>query len=281
VRILGPIFIPFAGVNTFVVAAQTGGHDMKLYPFFDMDGAIGADSGVEQVSAAETQQDESYSSETGVESQVAAEPEKNGGFEKAFAKRLSSEREKWQREVEERYKDYDIAKKATEYLMRTSGIDDPMTLKEQLELADLQERADRENVPTEVIRRIDQLEAKAAKAEEYERIQEQQKFYSNFRSQLDAFIKDKGVDAEALEQFMIDNRVSDMNIAYRAMKFDEVSKDREKIEKEAVTRYLDSKKAPKAEGSGTPGYTAPSTPKTFEEARRNALEMMRSANQKQ
>jgi len=74
--------------------------------------------------------------------------------------------------------------------------------------------------------------------------------------------------------------VPNMDIAYRAMKFDDVQANKETIKKEAIQEYLNSKKAPKVEGSGTAGYVQADPPKSFAEANKRALDMIRAANQK-
>lgn len=69
-------------------------------------------SGVDEVSAAETQTEEV----SGVETQVAAEPEKQNNFEKAFAKRLAEAQAKWEQGVADKYADYDKIKQESAYL---------------------------------------------------------------------------------------------------------------------------------------------------------------------
>jgi|ADGO01.1.fsa_nt_gi hypothetical protein len=56
--------------------------------------------GVEDAPAAgeQAQESEVDANQTGVEEQAAAEPEKQNNFEKAFAKRLAAERDKWEAE---------------------------------------------------------------------------------------------------------------------------------------------------------------------------------------
>lgn len=236
------------------------------------------DPGVEVAPAAEVQETEVPADQPGVETEAVAEPDKQSNFEKAFAKRLAAKEAEWEAKNAEKYKDYDTHKELSEYLQQANNLD-AMSLKERIELERLQERADKENVSPETIKRIDQLEAKAAKAEEYEKLQEQQQFYQKFRTDLDKFAESKGIKADDLEQYMVEQQVNNMDIAYRAMKFEDTQGEKERIEKEAVQKYLESKKAPKAEGSGSAGYVAPSAPKTMAEARQNALEMLRAANQ--
>ncbi|MNN82492.1 hypothetical protein D3C81_1994300 [compost metagenome] len=71
-------------------------YTLNLQLFAD-DGAV--ESGVDEVPAAEVQPETpefESADQTGVDEMAAAEPEKLNNFEKAFAKRLAAEREKWQ-----------------------------------------------------------------------------------------------------------------------------------------------------------------------------------------
>lgn len=254
-------------------------------PFFNMEGDIGSDPGVESVPAAEEQTLET-TSEPGVETQADAEPEKQNNFEKAFAKKLAAEREKWEAERQkelEKYKDYEVLQKATQYLQKTSGINDIMSLKEQLELAELQERAEEQNVPPEVLKRIDELEAKAKKAEEYERIQGEAQQRQSFEQSLMEFVKDKeGVDHNQLWSYMFDNGISNMEIAYKAMRAEQLEQQLANAEKQAVEKYLASKKAPRAEGGGATAFQTTDTSKmSWEEIDRVAAARLRAANQPQ
>jgi hypothetical protein len=237
---------------------------------FSDEGAV--DPGVDFVPAAEepvTPQVEP-SSESGAIPEAAAEPEKQNNFEKAFAKRLAAEREKWEKDTADKYKDYDVLQKATAHLQKTSGISDLMTLKEQLELADLQERAERQNLDPETLQRIEQLEAKASRADEYEQKQQEEQVQASYFSALNDFVKDKGIESDKLNQFMIENEMTynpnDMaksfNIAYKAMKADELEQKLATASEDAVKNYLASKQAPRAEGgNGAAGMQSVDTAK--------------------
>ncbi|WP_042165531.1 hypothetical protein [Paenibacillus gorillae] len=228
----------------------------------------GAASGVEGASAAgEHSQVTGGSDQTGVDNQAAAEPGQNN-FEKAFAKRLAAEREKWDAEHKtamEQYKDHDTYRKAAEYLQRTSGIDNLLTLKEEIELVELQERADKEQVSPEVQRRLEQLEAKAAKADEYEANTQAEKQAQEFETSLKTFCADKEIDGKALDHnelwaYMHENEVANPNIAYKAMKADLLEAKLATANKDAVANYLKTKTGIKTEGA--PGAAAQSIPQT-------------------
>jgi len=232
------------------------------------------ESGAESVPDAEVQQEnESTSSETGVESQAAAEPEKN--FEKAFAKRLAAKEAEIEARFAEKYKGHDDYKMLAEYLQEVNPGADILTLKEQIELERLQSRAERENVPPEVLKRIDSLEAKAAKADEYEQQQQQQRVYQEFRTNLETFAKERGMDPEELHTFMYEKQVTDFELAFDAM---EARKLREQIngaKKDGVKEFLSAKSSiPSVTGNKAQGYIASPPVKTMEEARQRALQRL-------
>ena len=234
--------------------------------------AEAVDTGVEDVPAAEEQTEQQESNETpetGVEEQAAAEPKENN-FEKAFAKRLAAEREKWESERQaelEKYKDYDIAKKSLEYMMKTNNISDPLTLKEQIELQELQERADQQNVPPEVLKRIDELEQKAAKAEEYEKLQQEQQKIAEFEEKIKEFSKENNVDHMELWKFMHENDIGKPEVALKAMQYDEMKQQLENAEKEGVRKFLEAKGSmPTVEGKTQGGTPSTEPPKNFSDA---------------
>lgn len=242
---------------------------VRLHPLFDEEGDIGA--GVDTVPAAEEQATPQVepASETGVDTKAAAEPEKQNNFEKAFAKRLAEAEKKWQAETAEKYKDYETHKELSSYFQQINNAD-AITLKERIELERLQERAEKENVAPEVLKRIDMLEEKAAKADQLEQKQQETERVNSYFSSLNEFVKDKGVDAQALNQFMIDNELpynpnaieKSFGVAMAAFKADEYKAKLETAKKDAIDEYLGSKKAPKAEGStGAAGFQTADTSK--------------------
>lgn len=246
---------------------------LDLQLFSDDMGA--ADSGVESVPAAEEQ------TETGVESAAAAEPKENN-FEKAFAKRLSAKEQEWQaklQEVEGRYKDYEDLKQVADYFRELNEAPDIMTLKERIEMERLQERAAREGVPTEVQKRLETLEAKAAKADELEQQQMEQQRLITFEQEIKAFSEGKGIDHNELWNYMHENQLGNMEIAYKAMRADQLEKEFEEAKKTGVKEYLESKKAPRVEGSGAPGITSFKPTGNIEAASERALARIRAARQ--
>lgn len=243
-------------------------------------------TGVEGVGEAGSQTQGSEQTNTGVEpgSEAGATPNKDE--ETAWAKRIAAvkekavaeERAKWEKETSERYKDYDVYKEVAEYLRESSGFDDILSAKEAIELERLQAQAETQQVPVEVLKRIQELEAKAAKAEVYEKQQEEQKVYQEFRSQLDKFAQEKGIDADEFHKFMYENEVSNFEIAYKAFKFEDVETKRQEIEKEAVKKFLEAKGSiPKVEGgSRVTGQVLPGTPKSFNDAQARAMARLNS-----
>lgn len=215
--------------------------------------------------------------------------------QESFAKRLkestdkalADERAKWEKEQSEKFKDYDSYKKATEYLQKTSGISDLLTLKEQIELSELQERAEEANVPPEVLKRIDQLEAKAAKADQMEAAAKQQQEWQSFESTLKDFCTDKNIDGKPVDHmelwnFMHENGVSKPDVAFKAMKAEILEAKLETAKTDAVKEYLESKKAPKAEGStGAAAQTELPPPNSWKEAEARAAARLQAARQAQ
>jgi hypothetical protein len=248
------------------------------------------ETGVEDVPAAEVHEEVVESSETGVEPTVAAEPEKQNNFEKAFAKRLAAEREKWQKEVSEKYGDYDTHKELSTYLQEVNGLD-ALSLKERIELDRLQARAEKENVPPEVLKRIDDLEAKSARLEEIEKQQQTEQLNNLFWKAADDFVKDKGFTKEELNQLLVDNRMTvdptdpedverKFNMAYKAMKADQLEKELASAKETAVKEYLQSKTAPRVEGSGAPGVVQEDTSKlSWKELEARMVARIQAANQ--
>ena len=209
---------------------------------------------------------------------------------KSFAKRLEErtqaklqeERQKWEQEKAEEFKDYEQAKKAADYLRQRGGFEDFMSLNEAIELEMLQEQAQKESVPVEVLQRINALEQKAARADELEQQQEQREIYSQFKNALGDFVKDKeGVTADALEDYMLEHQVASFDVAYKALRAEQLEQQLATAKQDAIKEYLESKKAPKVEGSGAAGVVTDTPPKNFDEARQRALERIRAANQQQ
>lgn len=237
----------------------------RLFPLSEMDGAIGAESGVESVPAAEGQ----------------AEVETASNFEKAFAKRLAEAKSKWESEVTDKYKDYDTYKKSAEYFAKINNVPDVMTLKERIEMEELQEAAEKQQVPVEVLKRLQELEAKASKGEELERTMQQQQEQQNYWSNIEKFAESKGADMKALNQFMIDNEMSydpnnmerSFELAYKAMRHDELSKQVEEAEKQGMKKLLQAKSSiPNVTGNKAQGQVTSPAPKTFAEARARAMQ---------
>ena len=258
----------------------------RLHPLLDADGEIGAVSD-ESLSVDSSEIAAEQTQETPVEQVTTEDVTKQESFAKRLKESISKERENWEKEQAEKYKDYETLKKTTEYFQKRHGYSDLMTMQEDIELAELQERAEKQEVSPEIQRRLEELEAKAAKGEELEKQQQEAQRVTAYFSALDEFVKDKGVDSKALNQFMIDNELqynpNDMtksfNVALKAMRADELEAKLQTAEKDAVKNYLESKKAPRVEGSGAPGQVQQDPPKTFEEAAKRSRERFRAARQ--
>lgn len=224
------------------------------------------DTGVEVVPAAGEQAEGGSS---GVEGQAAAEP-----TEKAFASRLAAERAKLEREYTERYKDYDTHKAISDYFAETNGLD-ALTLKERVELERLQERAEQANVPPEVLRRLDELEGKAAKADQLEQFQQDQQGRVDFETKIKTFAEEKGADHTELWNFMHEHQIQNMEIAYKAMRADQLEQQLAGAEKAGMKKLLQAKGSiPTVSGSTAQGHVSAHAPKTFAEARARAMQRM-------
>jgi hypothetical protein len=205
---------------------------------------------------------------------------------KSFAKRLEErtqkalqeERQKWEQETSEKYGNYDQYQQSLEYVMKTAGYNSFEDFQTALQEAQLQERAQQNQVPPEYQSRLEQLEERAKLADQLEKEREDEQVMSQFRSHLTEFSKEKGVESEQLEQFMMENQIPNFEMAYRAMRYEQMESDLKNAKDVAVKEYLDSKKAPKVEGSGTPGIIKEAPPKNFAEARQRALARLNAAD---
>lgn len=242
------------------------------------------DSGVESAPAAEVHD----SPETGVDTQAAAEPKENN-FEKAFAKRLAAKEAEWQTKIQElegKYKDYDDVKSVADYFRELNQAPDVLSLKERIEMERLQQRADQENVPVEVLKRLQELEVKAAKADELERTrnddlqrqqqeQETQKAYQEFRGKLDEFAKEKNVESDKLYAYMQENQIGNVEAAFRAMQYDDLQVKLAEAEKNGMKKLLQAKSGiPAVPNSNQPAQKTVPQAKTFAEARARAMQRL-------
>lgn len=263
---------------------------MKRYLKLDLQMFAEGDSasGVEVVPAAgeQSQGTDDITTQTGDQGAAAEQ----GKGDVAFAKRLSAAQEKWNADKEaeiqairDQYKDHDTYKQATEYLQRTSGINDILTLKEEIELSNLQERADKEQVPPAVLKRIDELEAKAAKADEFEATAAQEKAAAEFEQSLKTFVADKEIDGKAVDhtelwKYMHENEISKPEIALKAMKADVLEAKLATAKEDSIKEYLNSKKGVKTEGaSGAAAHTTPPTGGGFKGAEARAIARAKAA----
>jgi len=268
----------------------------RLHPLFDEDGGASESSGVEGAGEAALQEGQSTNVETGDQNNPEAgddknPPDPNTAWEKRIAKvrekAAQETREALEKEYAERYKDHDAYRKAAEYLQRTSGIGDIMTLKEEIELAELQERAEKEKVPPNVLKRIDELEAKAARGEELEAAQKEEQERQAFENTLKDFCKDKTIDGKSVDhmelwKYMHENTTSNPDVAFKAMKAEILESKLETAKTDAVNEYLQSKQAPKIEGSqGAAAQQAPGRAGSIDAAEQRALARLRAAREAQ
>lgn len=242
-------------------------------------------TGVEDAPAAgEQSQDQpidgTAADQTGVEGQAAAEPAEQKDVEKAFAKRLAAERAKWEQEQAEKLQEYETHKKISEFFQQYNGMD-VQALLDRIELERLQQQADQQQVPVEVIRRIQELEQKAALAEQLAQQQAQAQWEKQYHDGLAAYVKDKeGADPDAITKFLVENGISvdpnDMNrafdLAFKAIQYEKLQKQLESAEKNGMKKLIGAKGSiPANVGSSAQGQVNNGPPKTFAEARARAL----------
>lgn len=249
-------------------------HSLDLQTFND---PVEVETGVDIVPAAEEQTTE-------ITEQVTQTEDKT---EVAFAKKWAAKEKEWQEQKEreiqalkDQYKDHEVYKQAAEYLQKSSGINDIMTLKEEIEMQKLQERAEERNMNPEDLKRLDELEAKAKRLEELEAERERTKQIEEFETSLKGFAEGKEIDGKPLDhkelwQYMADNEVSNPDIAYKAMKADFLEAQVAEAERKGVEKYLASKTGVKT-GGGVPTGTENTPAKTLKEAEQRALARLKS-----
>jgi CRISPR/Cas system CSM-associated protein Csm5 (group 7 of RAMP superfamily) len=122
---------------------------------------------------------------------------------------------------------------------------------------------------------LDELEAKAAKAAEYEQQSQAQQAYSQFRQGLEVFAKENGAEPDAIQEFMVNNQIGNMEVAYKAMQYEAMKQQLETAKKEGVKEFLAAKGSiPNIPGNSALGQVQSPAPKTMEEARQRALQRL-------
>jgi len=257
-----------------------GDHLILDLQLFAEDEAVA--TGVEDAPAAGEQPEASEGSanQTGVDEQAAAEPEKQNNFEKAFAKRLAAERSKWESELSDKLKDYEAHRRVSEFFQQYNGMD-LNALMERIELEQLKQQAEQQQVPVEVMRRIQELEQKAALAEQLAQQHAQAQWEKTYRDGLAAYVQGKeDADPDAITKFLVDNGISvdpnDMNkafdLAYKAIQFEKLQQQLASAEKDGMKKLIGSKGSiPANVGSSGQGQDSSGTPKTFADARARAM----------
>lgn len=251
-----------------------------LSPLLDADGEIGAAS--EESSSVESSE---IAAEQTHESEVVTEDISKSA---SFAKRLSEEKVKWDKETTEKYKDYDLHKDLSGYLSELNGGVDLLSLKEQIEMDRLERRAEENSATPEMQRRLEELEAKAAKGEKLEQDQQENQRVTTYFSTMDKYLEGKGVDSKDLNQFMVDNKLQydpenmekSFDIAYKAMKADEFEKKANEKESETIKRYLAAKNAPKVEGStgAAASQTVDTSKMSWDQLAKHSAERVKASN---
>ncbi|CCW03583.1 hypothetical protein [Bacillus sp. GeD10] len=222
-----------------------------------------------------------------IENNPEGQPPEGVEQSQAFAKRLQErtqaalmeERGRWEQEISERYGNYDTYDRAMNFFMKQAGYNDLDSMMQAIEQQDLLQRAEKFGVTPEIQQKLESLEAKAQRAEELEYQREQQQLSQRFTQALGQFAQEKGADAAALEQFMVEHNVPNFEVAYNAMRTQQLEEQLTSAKETAIQEYLQSKKAPKVEGSGATGLVSDEPTTDFQVARERALQRLRSANQ--
>lgn len=271
-------------LGLFGVKSRKAANPTELYglnlQFFSED--LGVDSG----EIADPTLDEPIVDEPDI---PLTEPQDDLDQSKAFARRLeertqkalAEERQKWEQEVNQKYGNYDQYQQTLDYVMKSSGYNSFDEFQQALQEAQLQERAEQHGVSPEYQQRLEELEQKAQRADELEQQREQEQVMQQFHSALNDFAKEKGVEPTELESFMVENNIPNFEMAYRALRYEQMENDLKNAKDVAVKEYLESKKAPKVEGSGTPGVVKQDPPKNFAQARERALARLNSMDIKE
>lgn len=239
--------------------------------------------------------------DTGVDTETEAgsdekAPDANTAWEKRIAsikqKTEQEVRQKLEQEYAEKYKDYDTHKELSEYMQELNGAD-AMTLKETIEMEKLQKRAEQNEISPEMQKRLEVLEAKAARGDELEEQQAKEHTNKLFWDAAGKFVEGKGVSKEDLNKYMIDNEIyvdptnpelaeRKFTMAYNAMRTAEVEGQLATAKETAVKEYLQSKAAPRVEGSGSPGVINEDTSKMgWKDINERIVARMNAANQSQ
>ncbi|MGG1344151.1 MFS transporter [Bacillus toyonensis] len=205
----------------------------------------------------------------------------------AFAKRLQErtqaalmeERQRWEQETSERYGNYDTYDRAMNFFMKQAGYNDLDSMMQAIEQQDLLQRAEKFGVTPEIQQKLENLEAKAQRAEELEYQREQQQLAQRFTQALGQFAQEKETDAAVLEQFMVEHNVPNFEVAYNAMRAQQLEEQLTSAKETAIQEYLQSKKAPRVEGSGATGIVSDEPTTDFKVARERALQRLQAANQ--
>lgn len=265
------------GVESRKIASPTRQLPLNLQFFND-------DLGVEVGEIADPAPPEPVDLPPDPEQQVDPSPE-DVDQSKSFAKRLeertqaklAEERQKWEEEVNQKYGNYDQYQQTMDYVMQKSGYNSFEDFQSALEEAQLAERAEQMGVTPEYQQRLEELETRAKRADELEQQQTQERVYKEFKSALTDFSKEKGLEPDELESFMVENQIPNFEMAYRALRYEQMESDLKNAKDVAVKEYLESKKAPKVEGAGTAGLIKDEPPKNFADSRQRALERLRAA----
>lgn len=246
-------------------------------PLFEMSGEIGSES--PSVVADQTPNEGQGSDEGNAPASTENDVSKQSSFAKRLNEELAKKEKEWEAKHSEKYKDHDVYKKSAEYFAKINGVNDVMSLKERIEMEELQEAAEKQQVPVEVLKRLQELEAKASKGEELEKTINEQKQQQTYWDSMNKFAESKEIDSKALNQFMVENQMTydpnnmdkSFELAFKAMKYDEVAMEKAEAEKAGMKKVIQAKSSiPNVTGNKSNGQVTAPPPKTFADAQARA-----------
>ncbi len=244
----------------------------------------GGEMGVESLEVAtpiETQEPESTPIESGEEVQVAAEPDK---VEKAFAARLAKEREK----IEQEYNPYKslIEQQAQQYNMTPQEYIE--AIEQQRQEAEKQRYIEQGLDPdliNELVEKHPAVQyANQIKTQEQQRAEEQAKFNAETQEFAEMFpdLDPSKVPQSVWDQVAQIRQEKGLSIVDSYLRVTRTQQPNiEEVKQQAIKEYVEKLKTGQrpVEGSGSSPVIVTDTPKTFEDARKQALEVMRQTKQ--
>lgn len=257
---------------------------MNLQLFSDTGASAGAvaepqGQGIEPSGAAASPEPQGSAGQPSQEpgaSGAVAEPDK---VEKAFAARLAAEKAK----IEGQFKPYlsVIEEAAKEFGF--NSVDEYLKAYENAKTNKaIQKEADKYQASPELIKRIQDAEAKLAAYEQEKQQMSQKQWEAKVKADILSVVesaKKEGVTLteEQILGAMVEENIADPSKVYKLRFKPETNV--EELKQKAIAEYIENIKNGRApvEGGGASPVVVSQSPKTFEDARKGAFEMLRAA----